>query len=277
MAAGSVKVLAEHESQVVTLQCDSTDAKVAADYINLLAEEYIEQTSEERWKTYQSTGDWLTRAQAELKKKLEDSENVLADYARAENLLFTSETQSVAEEKLKQLQGELARAAADRIGRQSQYETTVSSQPEALPAVLDHGPIGHYQVQLADLNRQMAELSSALTPDHPKVKRLQAQIDEVRAGQKREQGNILRRIRIEYDTALRREKQLENDFARQSRIIERAGRKADPLQDPQTRGRQQQAALRGHAAKGEGSQYCFGTSGQQRPGDRFCDSARTTL
>ncbi len=225
MAAGSVRVLAEHDSQVVTLQCDSTDAKVAADYINLLAEEYIEQTSEERWKTYQSTGDWLTRAQAELKKKLEDSENELADYARAENLLFTSETQSVAEEKLKQLQGELARAAADRIGRQSQYETTVSSQPEALPAVLDHGPISHYQMQLADLNRQMAELTSALTPDHPKVKRLQAQIDEVRAGQKREQGNILRRIRIEYDTALRREKQLENDFARQSRIIEEQGEK----------------------------------------------------
>ena len=59
------------------------DAQGAADYINCLAEEYIEQTSEERWNTYQSTGDWLTRAQAELKKKLEDSENVLADYARA--------------------------------------------------------------------------------------------------------------------------------------------------------------------------------------------------
>jgi hypothetical protein len=37
---------------------------------------------------------------------------------------------------------------------------------------------------LADLNRQMAELTSALTPDHPKVKRLQAQIDEMRAGQR---------------------------------------------------------------------------------------------
>ena len=30
----------------------------------------------------------------------------------------------------------------------------------------------------------MAELTSALTPDHPKVKRLQAQIDEMRAGQR---------------------------------------------------------------------------------------------
>jgi succinoglycan biosynthesis transport protein ExoP len=225
MAAGTVTVLAEHDSQVVTLQCDSTDARVAADYINLLAAEYIDLTSEERWKTYQSTGDWLTRAQEELKKKLEDSENVLADYARSADLLFTSETQSVAEEKLKQLQGELARAAADRIGRQSQYETTVSSKPETLPAVLDHGPISHYQMQLADLNRQMAEMGYALTPEHPKRQKLQAQINELTAGLQREQGNILRRIRIEYDTALRREKQLENDFARQSRILEQQGEK----------------------------------------------------
>src|SRR4030095_15994954 len=218
-AAEPVKVLAEQESQVVPLQCDSTDAKVAADYINLLAEEYLEQTSEERWKTYQSTGDWLTRAQAELKKKLEDSEAQLTDYARAADLLFTSETQSVAEEKLKQLQGELARASADRIGRQSQYETTVSAKPETLPAVLEAGPISHYQMTLADLNRQMAELTLNLTPDHPKRKRLQAQIDEVTAGMKREQSNILRRIRIEYDTALAREKQIQKDFDIQTRVI----------------------------------------------------------
>jgi capsular exopolysaccharide synthesis family protein len=225
MAAGTVRVLAEHDSQVVTVQCDSTDSKVAADYINLLAAEYIELTSEERWETYQSTGDWLTRAQEELKKKLEDSENQLADYARAADLLFTSETQSVAEEKLKQLQGELARATADRIGRQSQYETTVSSKPETLPAVLDHGPIGHYQVSLAELNRQMAELSSLFTPEHPKRKRLQAQIDELTAALQREQSNILKRIRIEYDTALRREKQLQNDFTTQSRVIADQGEK----------------------------------------------------
>jgi polysaccharide biosynthesis transport protein len=225
MAAGTVRVMAEQDSQVVTLQCDSTDARVAADYINLLAAEYIDLTSEERWKTYQSTGDWLTRAQEELKKKLEDSENQLADYARSAGLLFTSETQSVAEEKLKQLQGELARASADRIGRQSQYETTVSSRPETLPAVLDHGPIGQYQVQLSDLNRQMAELGTALTPEHPKRKRLQAQIDELTAALHTEQSNILKRIRIEYDTALRREKQLQNDFASQSRIIADQGEK----------------------------------------------------
>jgi polysaccharide biosynthesis transport protein len=225
LAAGTVQVLAAPSSQVVTLQCDSTDAKVAADYINLLAAEYIDLTSEERWKAYQSTGDWLMRAQEELKKKLEDSENQLADYARSAGLLFTSETQSVAEEKLRQLQAALAQATVARIATQSQYETTILSQPEALPAVLDHGPISHYQVQLADLHRQMAELSSTLTPEHPKRKRLQAQIDEMIAGLKKERGNILRRIRIEYDTALRREKQLETDFEKQSRVINDQGEK----------------------------------------------------
>jgi capsular exopolysaccharide synthesis family protein len=72
---------------------------------------------------------------------------------------------------------------------------------------------------MADLKRQMAELSSSLTPAHYRVKRLQAQINELEAVSTRERANIIKRIRNEYDVALRREKQLEADYNVQAAIV----------------------------------------------------------
>ena len=46
---------------------ESTMAPAAADYVNTLAEVFIEHNREERWSLYQNTGAWLERAQEELK------------------------------------------------------------------------------------------------------------------------------------------------------------------------------------------------------------------
>jgi polysaccharide biosynthesis transport protein len=218
-AQGSLKVVSKRESRVITLQCVSTNPHAAADFINNIGKEFIEQRLKERWEIYQGTSQWLGQAQAELKAKLEASEEALQRFARASGLVFTSETQNVSEEKLKQLQAALSRAQEDRITKHARYEASESSRPEALPEVIDSGPIRTYQVQLADLRRQLAELSSALTPEHYKIKRLQAQIDDLESSVARERGNIIKRLRNDYEAALRTENQLRSEYDRQATMI----------------------------------------------------------
>lgn len=220
MAVGSLDVLVARESRIIEIFCDSTDPDVAAEFANTLAAEYIEQSLEERWNVYQRTGEWLSRAQEDLKTKLETSEAKLQDYARSSGLLLTSEKDNVAEDKLRQLQAELSRAQADRITKQAQFGI-ISASPE----VLDSGTLSHYQGQLADLRRQMAELGATLTPAHYKVKRLQAQIAELESIRKNEKENLVERIRNEYAVAVDREKLLAADFANQSRLITGQGEK----------------------------------------------------
>jgi uncharacterized protein involved in exopolysaccharide biosynthesis len=108
---------------------------------------------------------------------------------------------SVAEEKLGQLQAELSHAQADRIQKEAKYNLTGSSSTESLPEVLDNGPLGQYQVKLADLRRELALLTSSLTPAHPKVIRLQAQITELESTITSERQNIVKRLRNEYQSA----------------------------------------------------------------------------
>src|SRR2546422_3907440 len=219
MASGSVTVQLLAQTRIVEIICDSTDPRLAAAFVNTLANEFIEQSMEVRSQTSQRTGDWLTRQVEDLKIKLEKSEDQLQSYAVASNLTFTGEKGSVDEDKLRQLQGELAKAQAERITRQSPFGITLSSKPEALPEVLDNGPLREYQVKLTDLRRELAGLGASFTPAHYKVQRVQAQIDELQSAIGKERGNILNRIRNEYEAALRREKLLAAAYASESKLV----------------------------------------------------------
>jgi capsular exopolysaccharide synthesis family protein len=225
MAADSLEIQVAPDSRILEIFSESTDPQLAAAFANNLVNEYIQQNLEERWNVYQKTGAWLTRAQEDLKQKLEKSEEKLNNYARSSGLLLTSEKDNVAEAKLRQLQEELSKAQADRISKQAQYGIVASGKSESLPEVLDNGPLHNYQVQLADLRRQLAELSATLTPAHYKVKRVQAQINEVEAILTKERSNVTKRIRNEYQSALQREKLLASSYADQSKLVSDQGGK----------------------------------------------------
>jgi len=219
LAVGSLKVAMMKDTRIMTISAESTRPDVAADYINTLISEYMQQSLEDRWSMYQTTGTWLTRAQAELKSKLEQSERQLLDYAAASGLVVSGKNEDIAEQTLAQMQLEVSRAQADRIAKESVYRTALAQPADSLADVLDHGLMSQYQSKLADLRRELADATTSLTPAHPKVRRLEAQIDEVTAATKRETDNILNRMRTDYETALRRERQLTADLASQSKVL----------------------------------------------------------
>jgi capsular exopolysaccharide synthesis family protein len=155
----------------------------------------------------------------DVRIKLEKSEDELQSYAHASGLLFTSEKDNIAEEKLRQLQEELSKAQADRVGAQSKYELASTASPESLPEVLDDKTLGEYQVKLTDLRRQLAELSSSLTPAHPAVNKVQAQIAALESALEKERTNVIQRIRNEFESAQRRENLLARNYASQARLV----------------------------------------------------------
>ncbi len=209
----------EPKTRLVEILYNSPDPRLAADFANALTAEFIQQNLEARWKTTQQTGEWLNSQMEDVRIKLEKSEDELQSYAGATGLLFTSEKDNVAEEKLRQLQEELSKAHADRVARQSKYELASKASPESLPEVLDDKTLGEYHVKLTDLRRQLAELSSTLTPVHPAVKKVQAQITALDSALEKERSNVILRIRNEFESAQRRENLLAANYAAQARLV----------------------------------------------------------
>jgi capsular exopolysaccharide synthesis family protein len=226
MAARNLNVRSQPNTRLIVVSCDSTDPRLAAEFVTTLIGEYIEQNLESRWKTTENTGEWLARQMEDVKIKLEKSDAALQAYARASGLVFTSEKDSVAEQRLRELQEELSKAQGDRVAKQSRYETALRAAPESLPEVIDDGSLQEYQSKLAELRRQMAELSSALTAQHPKVKRVQAQISALDAALEKERANIVHRILNDFEASQRREQLLEAESSSQARLV---GEQADKV------------------------------------------------
>jgi polysaccharide biosynthesis transport protein len=220
-----VKIRVEPNSRIVQIICDSSDAKFAADYANAMANEYIESDLQAHWDAFHRTREWLAHQQEETRAKLQQSETDLQEYARASNLIFTGhETDD--KEKLRQIEGQVVQAQAERVQRQSVYQIAASSPADWLPQVMDNPSLSEYKSQLASLRKQIAELLPEYTPEHYKIKRLQAQIDEIQATFQQERANVMARIRSDYQSALAREKLLTAAYQKQAQVVSMQTQKA---------------------------------------------------
>lgn len=221
-AAGSVRVRSSPTNRIVDVSIDSTNPQVAADFANTLAAEYMDQNLESRWQTTEHTGEWLTRQLQDLKVKLEKDEEELQSYARTTGLVYTDEKNNVDDAKLADLQRQLSEATADRVGKQSRYEISKATAPDAVADVLGDGGRDS-NASIRELQGQLAQLLVQYTPNHIEVKRVQARIDALKAEQAKAKGadssTILIRIRDEYEAALRREKLLAAAYANQAHLV----------------------------------------------------------
>jgi polysaccharide biosynthesis transport protein len=207
------------QTRLAEIFYEDRDPQLAADFANTLVSEFITQSREARWESTQGTAEWLTGHLNTLKKNLENSETQLQEYARSSGLVFTSENSNVADQKLQQIQEELSRAQAAMADKQANYEMAKDNPAESLPATLDDPTMRDYRQKLTELQRQRADLSSTLTPEHYKVRKVEAEIAELNQALEKERMNILRRTADEYQAAKGREKLLARRYDEQASTV----------------------------------------------------------
>ena len=218
-AARTVHIRSVGQTRILEISVDSPNPRTAADFANLLVNEFQEQNMESRLQTAQRTGQWLTRQLEEMRVKLERSEDELQAYARKSGLMFTADKNTVSEERLRQVQSSLSTAQAERIAKQTRYEMGVNNPAESLPDILNDAVLTDYKNKINELQRHLADLKLNLKDAHPKVQQAKLQLAELEAAAERERKVILRRIKNEYEEALAKEKLLERDYAEQARTV----------------------------------------------------------
>ena len=225
-AAKRIKVRALGNTRIVEIICAARDAQLAADVCNSLSRTYIEHNLESRYQSTKETGDWLQSQLDDVRRRLTKAEGELKDAAHGATFYLESDTDTLAQEKLRQLQSELSRAEADRMSKQSAYDIASSSSLAALPLAMDSGHMGEYRARLADLNRQLAEASSTMTPQHYRVRELKTQISEIENEIVRERSNVMSRVRADFEAAKRREALIASAYAVQQTQASEHGDKA---------------------------------------------------
>lgn len=208
-------------SRLVAVSFESQDPALAAQVVNTLASHYVEQNLEVRWEATQKASEWLSQQLLGLKARLEKSEDELQKYARENGLLFLESEKGIPEnivnQRLRQLQEELTKAQASRYEKESLYRLLQAGDYGSLPGVFENKLMQDLTVRLAELQREHAQLATTFTPDYPKVKQIQSQMDEIAAVLARERERAAQRMTNDYLAAVRREKLLQQAFEEQQK------------------------------------------------------------
>ncbi len=198
-----------NRSRLVAVRFDSRDPELAARVVNTLASDYVDQSLEARWQATQRAAEWLSQQLVGVKVKLEKSEDELQSYARRNGLVFLETdkgaSQNVANERLQQLQEQLTKAQSERYEKEALYRLVQTGDPGALPGVFENKLIQDLSERLAELKREHAQLSTTFSPDYPRVKEIQSQIDEIESSLRDERQRAADRIANDYSAAVRRE------------------------------------------------------------------------
>jgi polysaccharide biosynthesis transport protein len=217
---GTAKVKEDGASDLITLTVNGPDPQLTADTANTLTEQFIEQAQDVRGYAAGNTNKFLTTQLAEARKKLQDSENALQDYARQTGLVIPNDSQeSVAADKLRQIQSDLEKAEADQAGTQAQVETSKVSPAESVPQIQDDPGLRDIRARLADLKRQLADLSVTLTPQNYKIVQLNAQIADLEAQNQRMTATVIRRLGVQDSETTRRKQLLARAYQNQLGVV----------------------------------------------------------
>jgi succinoglycan biosynthesis transport protein ExoP len=208
-----------NRTRLIELSCESTSPDVAAQFLNSMAAEFVEDTTRSRMQSSQKTSEWLSAQIEETKSKMQESEERLRDFVQASGNLFAGQDVTLDDTKLSQLKSELAKINSERIAKQTKYELVLKSPPESLPDILDDSILRGYQQQIGALKREKAVLETEFTSKHPKVHKLEVQTVMLENTYQKEVGSILKRIQNDYESAMRHEKMLQSAYAGQSQRV----------------------------------------------------------
>jgi polysaccharide biosynthesis transport protein len=199
------KIKVDGTSDLISLTVLGPEPQLTADTANTLTEQFIEQAQDARGYSAGNTNKFLESQMADARKKLQDAENDLQEYARKTGIVIPNESQeSVAADKLRQIQSDLAKAEADEADTKSQVETSRNAPAESIPQVLDDPTLRDNRARLADLRRQRADLSVTLTPANYKIQQLDAAIADLEQQSARQRTNIIRRLGVQNSETSRR-------------------------------------------------------------------------
>ena len=200
-------------SRLVDIRFRSTDPATAQSIANTAAGEYIQQNLEFKFLSSKEASDWLGGQLAEQRKKVGDSEQSLQRYRERGNAVALEDRQNIVVQQLADLNAAVTRAQTERIQKEAVYRQLEGIQSnraglDTFPAILSNTFIQQQKTQLADLQRQQAQLADRLGEKHPDMIKLATAIQAAEAKLQAEIAKVVQSVKNEYLSAHAQERTL---------------------------------------------------------------------
>ncbi|NVD38436.1 AAA family ATPase [Ensifer sp. HO-A22] len=208
-----LQVYQVEKSRVIAIAFSSKDRQLAAAIPNEMAKVFLSLQSGAKLDTNSEASRWLEPEIANLREKVRDAEAKVAAYRSSSDLLPTGETTNFATRQLTDISTELTRVRGERANAEARAEGVRAALASGRDADTIADVIGSQTIQRlketeANLQSQVADLSTTLLDGHPRLKALKSQVEGIRAQIRSETRKILGSLENEAQVGELREQQL---------------------------------------------------------------------
>lgn len=214
-----LQVYQVEKSRVIAISFTSKDRQLAAAIPNEMAKVYLALQSGAKLDTNSEATRWLEPEIANLREKVRDAEAKVAAYRASSDLLPAGETTNFATRQLTDISTELARVRGERANAEARAAGVRSAlasgrAPDTITDVVGSQMIQRLKETEANLQAQVADLSTTLLDGHPRLKALKSQLEGIRGQIRTETRKILTSLENEAKVGELREQQLVQQIGR---------------------------------------------------------------
>lgn len=217
------------KTRAIAVEFSSEDPKLAADVPNAIAAAYLAYQADAKTKSNAAATAFLGPEIDDLQKQVRDAEAKVAAFRSAQSDLLMGGNNSVlATQQLSELSSELSRVRANRASTEATAERVRQALQnggslDAVPEVLSSDLIQRLRERQIELRTNIADLSTTLLDNHPRLRALRSQLADLDGQIRNEAQKIMRGLLTQAQTAQARENQLISDVNKLKAASSRAG------------------------------------------------------
>ncbi|RWB53473.1 exopolysaccharide transport family protein [Mesorhizobium sp.] len=223
-----LNVYSIEKTRVIAVEFSSKDPKLAARVADTIAQAYLASKGNAKKESNTAATGFLGPEITDLQNRVKDAEAKVAAYRGQSDLLMGGNNSVLATQQLSELSTELSRvranraaaeATADSVRKALQNGGTLDSVPEVLSSEL----IQRLLERQVELRTNIADLSTTLLDNHPRIRALKSQLADLDGQIRNEAQKILKGLATQAQTAKAREDQLVEEVNQLKAASARAG------------------------------------------------------
>lgn len=198
---GGLAIGPQSGTDIVAISYRHPLPEVARDVPNKIIEVYLERNVDVHIQGTGRVTRWLANEMTGLKSQANEAQARLAKYQKEHNLIGGGQNDSLALDRLRVGNGQVAAAQAERIVREAKLRLAQSNDPDLIASVAPSTTLVTLRGELLSLTAQLDQLTTRYGPNYPRVRELRNQIAQVQKQIDTEVPNVQQRIREEYTTS----------------------------------------------------------------------------
>ncbi|AYC31451.1 polysaccharide biosynthesis tyrosine autokinase [Pseudomonas cavernae] len=234
-----ISIEPQGKSQLVKVQVDMADARMAALAANALANGFIESQLEATMDMSMTATNWMNSRLGELRTKLKDAEDRLQAFREAENLVDVDGVATISAAELTLTGERMIDARRQRAEAESQYRQVQAMRGggwerlASIPAVLGHPLIQQFKAEEAKARAKVDELSRRYGARHPAMDAARSDLSAGSASLRGQVEQVVAGIERNYQLAAANENSLQASFNTNKSQIQDISRKEFKLRELQ--------------------------------------------